>query len=345
MVVGLPSVRSATLHGYVDLAQSLGLEPTRLMRDAGLELADLASADTWLPAANVVRLLEASAGASGREDFGLLLSERRRRSTLGPLSLVLREEPDVRSAVDLLLRYERSYNEVLRMELVETGGLATIRVWIELGEPAPAAQALDLAVAALAGVLRGFLGPEWQPRRACFTHPAPANLDTHRRLLGGLLQFDHEFTGLVFFSRELDTKNTESDPLLRPFAQQLLASLPPPRAATPVESVRELVALLLPLGRCSVGQVARSMRMDRRTLHRRLATQGETFTSVLNATRAGLAERYIANPGYSLTDISELLGFSTPSAFSRWFRAQFGTSAREWRQATRAERSSSAPVT
>jgi AraC-like DNA-binding protein len=39
----------------------------------------------------------------------------------------------------------------------------------------------------------------------------------------------------------------------------------------------------------------------------------------------------VANPRRSLTEISGLLGFSAPSAFSRWFRDQFGTSAREWR--------------
>jgi AraC-like DNA-binding protein len=39
----------------------------------------------------------------------------------------------------------------------------------------------------------------------------------------------------------------------------------------------------------------------------------------------------LPNPRYSLTDISELLGFEAPSAFSRWFRQQFGTSPTQWR--------------
>ena len=68
--------------------------------------------------------------------------------------------------------------------------------------------------------------------------------------------------------------------------------------------------------------------MDRRTLHRRLAVTGDTFTAIVDSVRAGLAERYLAGERYRLTEISDLLGFAAPSAFSRWFRARFGESPR-----------------
>jgi len=37
-----------------------------------------------------------------------------------------------------------------------------------------------------------------------------------------------------------------------------------------------------------------------------------------------------------MTDIGELLGFTAPSAFSRWFHQQFGMSPSEWRATSRA---------
>ena len=46
---------------------------------------------------------------------------------------------------------------------------------------------------------------------------------------------------------------------------------------------------------------------------------------------AALAERHLANDRNSLTEVSELLGFTAPSAFSRWFRQRFGVSPNEWR--------------
>jgi len=326
-----PSMRYASLSGYLELAQALGLDPGRLMASVDLDPADLAIPDKWVPAARVARLLELSARASGHDDFGLRLAEYRQLSTLGPLSLVLRDEPNLRSAIGLLMRYEPSYNEALRIRLSEANGLATIRTWLEFGEPVPTRQAEELAVAALHGIIREFLGPNWWPLSACFSHGPPEELKTHQRLLGVRLQFGHRFTGLVLYANDLDKPNVTAQPGARAQTEETLRSLATPKGATSGR-VRDLVEVLLPTGRCSADEVARAMGVDRRTLHRHLAGTQETFASIVDSTRAGLAERYLSNERYRLTEISELLGFAAPSAFSRWFRHQFGDSPSQWRR-------------
>ena len=330
-----PCVRSATLDGYVDVARSLGLDPVRLMSSVGLDVADLASPEKWVPAGDVATLLQLSADRSGQENFGLLLAGRRRLSTLGPLSVVLSQEPDLRSALQLLTGYERSYNEALHLRLDEGSGVATIRLWLEFAEPVPVRQSLELATAALHGIIKQLLGRSWEPLSVCFSHPKPRSLDAYHDVFGARLQFDHPFTGLVFFADQLDAPNTMSDPLLRPYAQQFLRSMPSPRGATVSDRVRELVDVLLPLGRCSTAQVARNLGVTPRTLHRQLAAEGQTFSSLVDDIRAALAERYLANDRYSLTDVSQLLGFMAPSAFSRWFRGRFHDTPTAWRNAAR----------
>src|SRR4051794_9138281 len=263
-----PCVRSATLDGYVHLARSLGLDPIGLMTSVGLDVADLAAPEKWIPAGDVATLLQLSADRSGHEDFGLLLAGRRRLSTLGPLSVVLSQEPDLRSALRLLNGYERSYNEALHLRLDEANGLATIRLWLEFGEPVPVHQSLDLATAALHGIIRELLGRGWEPLSVCFAHPRPATLDAYHEVFGPRLTFDHSFTGLVFIAEQLDARNTMSDPLLQPYARQFLKSMPAPRGATVADQVRELVDVFLPLSRCSTLQVARSLGVTQRTLHR-----------------------------------------------------------------------------
>jgi AraC-like DNA-binding protein len=330
-----PGVRTATLDGYLRLARSVGLDPTRILTDAGLAVADLTVPDKWVPAAVVSRVLERSADESGLEDFGLRLAGLRRLATLGPLSVVLSQEPDLRSALGLLCRYEHSYNEALRMRLDEDGDLATMRLWFEFGEPAPTRQATELATAALLGIVRALLGRQWEPLSLCFTHRAPASLDAHHAVLGPRLQFGHEFSGLVFYAAELDAANTVADPLLRPYADQLRSALGAPPAASTTGQVTQLVEMLLPVGRCSTTQVARSLGVTQRTLHRRLAAEGQSFSAIVHTTREALAERYLATDRYSLTDVSELLGFTAPSALSRWFRQRFGVSPTQWRAAAR----------
>jgi AraC-like DNA-binding protein len=75
--------------------------------------------------------------------------------------------------------------------------------------------------------------------------------------------------------------------------------------------------------------------VDQRTLQRQLAAEGESFTSILHATRAGQAERHLVSDRYTLGEVGNVLGFTSPSAFSRWFHQQFGVSPREWRRTTR----------
>jgi AraC-like DNA-binding protein len=70
-----------------------------------------------------------------------------------------------------------------------------------------------------------------------------------------------------------------------------------------------------------------------RTLQRQLDEADTSFTAMLGEVRRELAQRYVANPRYSLVRVSELLGYSTPSSFTRWFITQFGQAPQDWRKA------------
>ena len=327
-----PTARYAALNRYIELSQSLGIDPVRLMRANGLDPSLLAFQDTRIPAAAAVALLEDSAAASGCDDFGVRLAELRQFSNLGPLSLVLREEPDVRSALELLIRYEHTYNEAMRLRMTERNELAVFMVGFDFGEEMACRQALELATGVVHGILRELLGCDWHPVSVCFSHDAPADCSVHERFFGVTPQFGHPFTGLVLYGSDLAAANRMADPNLRTYAQQFLRSLATPRDMSTRDRVCELIKLFLPAGRCSQSQIARELQMDRRTLHRHLGAHGETFSTLLDEVRAELAEQYLVNGGrYSLSDISQLLGFAAPSGFSRWFRQQYGCSPSEWR--------------
>jgi AraC-like DNA-binding protein len=330
-----PLVRNAVLTDYVELVRSLDADPIPLLAAAGLDVSDLAAHNRWLRADAVARLLELSAAATSREDFGLLLAEGRRLSILGPVSLAAREEPDIRSALEMLIRYEHLHNEALRTRLSESFGLATVELSLDTGTTAQTRQAAELGVGAAHRIIRSLMGSEWHPLTVCFTHRPPADLGTHHRVLGPSVRFRQDFTGVVFYARDLDAPNTMSDPQLRPYTREYLKSVARPRHSTDADRVREIVEALIPTGRCSLQQVARTLAVDRKTVHRRLAEAGATFSSVLASTRAELAQQYVGQQERTLTDSAELLGFTSVSTFSRWFRAQFGSSPTAWRAARR----------
>jgi AraC-like DNA-binding protein len=327
-------MRSASLTGYPELARSLGLDPAGLMSRVGLDIRQLEAADSWLPGAPVARLLELSARESGRSDFGLLMTDHRGVAAPDPFGVVLSQEPDLRSALDLLVDYQDVYTGVLDLRVIETSEWVTVQVGLSFGEPVPHRQALDYAVAGHTDAIGRLLGADWQPAGASFAYEPPADLGTYRRIFGPGLRFRQEFTGLVLPASDLDRAIVSSDPALRPYTRQFLQSVAIPKPRPPADEVSTLVAMLLPSGRALATEVSRLLGVTPRTLHRRLARQGDSFSEILHDLRARLAERYLADRRYSLTDVSGLLGFEAPSAFSRWFRQRFGVSPTEWRRSS-----------
>lgn len=327
-----PRLRTASITGFAELCRSLSLDPTELAAAAGLSAADLEAGDRWIPAAPVARLLELSAERSGVPDFALRLAHLRRLGTLGPLSVVLRDEPDLRGALDLLVRYQRVYNEALRLRMNRDDVLVTVSTWLEFGEPAPTRQALDLVMAASVGIIRSLVGEDWEPLSASFAHAVPTDLRPYHRVFGPWVRFGQGQTGLVFHVRDLDRPVVTSDSSLRPYTHAFLESVGPPASANVAAQAAEALEVLLPLGRPSADEVARRLGLSPRQLQRALAQEGETFSRVVHSVRAGLAERRLSNGRASLTELSQELGFAAPSALTRWFRQQFGTTPSAWRR-------------
>jgi AraC-like DNA-binding protein len=286
-----------------------------------------------IPAGPVARLLEASAQAAGVEDFGLRLSEMRRLSVLGPVGLIMREQPTVRKAIEALSQYGRLHNEAMRIKLEETGGLVVIGPELTLKRPEATRQSIDLSIGVLYRILRIFLGERWRPQYVSFTHAAPRRRDTYRRIFGVRVEFGADFDGIVCTAGDIDAAMPASDPAMARYVQQYLESIAGHPYVSTAEKVRELVAATLPSGHCSVDRVAEQLGVDRRTVHRRLARDGETFSTILDTVRTELAARYIENRERPLYVVAEMLGFSALSAFSRWFRARFGCSVSAWRAA------------
>jgi AraC-like DNA-binding protein len=88
--------------------------------------------------------------------------------------------------------------------------------------------------------------------------------------------------------------------------------------------VREITINLMPSGEVCKEQIADSLHMSSRTLHRKLQEEGTSFAEILNDTRRELAIQYIQDNNLPLIEVSYLLGFSDSSAFTRAFKRWTG---------------------
>ncbi|MFF0283776.1 AraC family transcriptional regulator [Rhodococcus aetherivorans] len=326
-----PLVRNTTLSAYLDFMRSTGVDPLPLLRSVGLSTADLAVPGQWIAVHAVAELLEVSADATGSAAFGLQLAQTRRLSVLGAIGLGAREEPDVRSALQLISRYEHLHSEAFHIRISETDGLATVKIELDLAATVKSRQLVEQVVGTTVRVVRALVGGVWKPVTVCFRHDPPADLTVHHRVLESEIRFGAEFDGLVMFADDLEAPNSLADPLLRPLARQYVEGIAAGRPGDDLDRIRELVEALLPTGRCSLQQVARTLGVDRKTVHRRLVRADTTFSALLNSTRLDLARQYVGHQRRPLGQVAELLGFSEPSAFSRWFRGEFGASPTSWR--------------
>ena len=165
MTQSVAVIRSASLNGYIDLARSLGLHPQSMMRRFGLSPRCLDDPETPISVAADRQLLEASAQAAGVDDFGLRLARDRRMSNLGPISIVLHEEPTARQALDTLGRYLRLLNASLLTHIEDHADVVVIREEFLVGGAQSVRQSIELAVGVMYRILAELLGPTWRPRR------------------------------------------------------------------------------------------------------------------------------------------------------------------------------------
>ena len=151
----------------------------------------------------------------------------------------------------------------------------------------------------------------------------------HERVFGRNVEFGHDFNGIVCARADLDLPNPDADPAMAKYARDLLDASLADSAGEMSRDVRELVVMLLGTAPCTIERVAQHMGVDRRTIHRRLAREQQTFSDVVDTVRRELAERYLKDRNRSLAEVASLLGFSAPSGFSRWYRRQFSGRASE----------------
>jgi AraC-like DNA-binding protein len=329
-------VRATALTNYIQVARETGLDPYKQLSKAGIRRAALLDPGAMIAADALRRLLAASASAAGVEDFGLRMAETRQLTDLGPLGLAIQGEPTLRRALESMMRYLRLQSETVVMAIDEVDELVVIRESLLSDGEAPQRQSIELVVGGVYRLLKRFLGDTWRPRSICFSHPPPSGPTGHVRVFGMPVLFNQEFDGIVCRAADLDAPLAAYDPLMIQEVRQHLDTLLAGANRAFPEVVRRLVLALLPSGACTVDSVAQHLGIDRRTVHRRLLKDGETYSAIHDAVRADLAGRLAGSGDRPLAELAAVLGFGSASSFARWFGSRFGCTVSAWRARHRA---------
>lgn len=160
------------------------------MAEVGLPSACLDDPDQILPVARVGRLLELAARRGPEPAFGLRMAVSRRLSNLGPLGLLMRDQPTLRHALGALVRHIHLHNQAMSITREEADGWVTVREEASVSDGKPSPQATEMALATTLRVLSIFMGEAWRPLEKAPAKNAPIS-DRVRRMAVLLLPRGH----------------------------------------------------------------------------------------------------------------------------------------------------------
>ena len=318
--------RSASLVGFPELVRELGGDPGQLMNRVGLEVYLLDDLDQMMNSDALSDLLDLCASELNCPSFGLLLSQRQGISILGPVGLIMRQQPTFQEAISALQKYLHLHSEAGSFNLEISGDLAIIKYFPNVLGGDQSRQITDLSLGVGCNVIRLYSGKAWKPRAVYFQHSMPPDLSLYTMTFRSPVSFKQEFNGLVFDASILNSTVDHYEPEMQRFLGIYLDGLERERPQSSVIQVKRMIARLLPKGHCSLKEVASLMGCKERSLQRRLKHDGITFQVLLDQTRQEIIKDLLGDKELSLTMMAQRLGYAELSVFSRAFKGWFGVS-------------------
>lgn len=319
----------------VKYAAALGVDLDAVWQVVGLDPARLETGEGRVPIERFNALWRGIASQAGDPDFGLHLAEASAGLPGSHLLLsVMMNCPTVGSAMEKLCRYHDLSTDFVRLRLRQGGDHAYL-AWEPVSAGIPLQRHHSEAVlCGLALTLRRLVEGEIRFVEIRFTHPQPADITEHQRILGCPLAFGRPQNELVMRREDLDLPiflaNAELLEALERFAQEMLQRVAPPESWS--EQVTDQLRRAMLRGeRPMLASVASALASSPRHLQNKLREEGTTYRALLDALRRETALRYLEKPQMPIVDVAFLLGFSEQSAFNHAFKRWTGTSPQKYR--------------
>lgn len=324
------SVPAAHAAQLVRLVRHWNVTPEQLLSGHELTEEALETPQGQLPIETMNQLVARARTLTGEPGLGFYMGLQTRASAYGILGLGITSAASLGEALELAVKFTPVVTGALSLRLRVEGRLASLIVeeHTDLGSVRDVAL-ISLLVGfgqignALTGrELHGTVDlaiPE-PPYFYRFAHIAPA------------IRFDQDVTQIIFPAAALDLPLAAADPawlrLAREQCENALDAVG--REGTFDGQVRRVLANGDDFR--TLEEVAAELRLSPRTLARRLAADGCSFSSLVNEERLEKALLLLRSSRYSIKDVTERMGYSTTTNFVRAFRKWTGRTPAAYRR-------------
>jgi len=324
------SMSVLTARPAVAALEERGIDPARVLRTAELSSDALASVDARLPCGSVLRLWEAAAAAAGDPSFGVHVAEKLPTGAYDVYEHILAAAETVGDGLARLARYIPLLHDHSTLRLIVEPAHARLVRRV----PAMGPQYDEFTMTVLLVRSRQASGVDWRPERVTFQHDLTHDDAELSRVFGCPLAFGAAETELLVPHAVLDLPHPRADAtllsVLTGHVDPLLESSP--ARGVLLARVSGAIARRMSSSLPTLAEAAAAVRIPERTLQRRLAEEGVSFSVLVDDVRRNLALEDLANPSLSVTEIALRLQFADPAAFYRAFKRWTGESPTTYRR-------------
>lgn len=316
-------IRAASLTGLREVAAECGADVAAAMRAAGLDPALLRSPEERMDFVAFCTLLETCASDWDVPDLGLRVAPYLHLDVLGPVALVTRMDPDLRGALKAICANFVIYSNVLIAVVEEKDDTAAML----LDTPSvgcPTRQYMLRALAFTKNVVEQAAETDIDFIEACLREPAFPGSAGAAAWFGCPVRFGASRNGLYFDRALLDRKLTRRDAAYHALIKRYLKTERHEVAGRTGDAVRGEIARQMELGHCTLETVAQGLRLEPRSLQRRLKAEGLAFRDLIEEWRRQRALSLVTHTRLPLSEVSEAVGYADQSIFTRAFQRWYG---------------------
>lgn len=336
-MAGQATISSVVLSGFDACLAARGVDPYRLGQTCGISERAWSDNHIEIGLSDFVDFLETGAAASAEPAFGWNAGRRFDLRVLGPLGEAILGAPNLGAALTTFANYLRLVQSSSELRLDVEADRAVLSYRILDPDIWPRQQDAEFSLSVFLAVVQRALGEDWEPCALTFEHGPSRTAQSWKETVGTECFFESVANTIVFPAAVLDRPmpaydrdawQRHSSALERALAQRN-------RARPTAARVTSAVFARLGRARLDQGEIASSLGLSRRTLHRRLEAEGTSFSEILNGCRLRLAQRQLAQGETPLSQLAIELGYSDQSAFTRAFRECSGLTPGAYRKSCR----------
>ena len=280
----------------------------------------------WLPTHNVIRFVEDMARREGMPDLGVLVGQTDASGAMHPSILsAVREAPSLYAALRAVADLVHLQGSHIRIWLQATHNELLVRHQGSVVPEFPgAAHAEHFRVLGLLRLVRGFLGPAWQPTRMSLM----TRTDPPRSLLRHVGHGCRVRTGADCGEIPVPLNRIGTAP------PSTVPNLIAATGAAPDDWLARMQAVLatyLPSGGLKLAELAELASIKPRTFQRLMAERGTTYSDLLDRVRLDRARQLLEGSDLTITEVARAAGYTDTSNFARAFRRLTGRSPTQYR--------------